>query len=213
MSTVTDTVVGKGRNMGTNFWLIVLAISLVVFGANTGYATWKAARLGGASTSASNLQLNSQRLANQGREAVEGDRAAFTAFKATKAEVDSDIAGLNSNFGSTTGVSGPIATVSQTWAPLAKNADDVIASEAAVLALAGNANRFTQGIPQLQAQLDEVVRAMSSSGSPSSQIYIALRQNVLAGNLARRVTEVRADRKRTRLNSSPQCASRMPSSA
>src|SRR3546814_6600888 len=83
---VTDTVVGKGRNMGTNFWLIVLAISLVVFGANTGYATWKAARLGGASTSASNLQLNSQRLANQGREAVEGDRAAFTAFKATKAE-------------------------------------------------------------------------------------------------------------------------------
>src|SRR3546814_10702835 len=111
MSTVTDTVVGKGRNMGTNFWLIVLAISLVVFGANTGYATWKAARLGGASTSASNLQLNSQRLANQGREAVEGDRAAFTAFKATKAEVDSDIAGLNSNFGSTTGVSGPIAKV------------------------------------------------------------------------------------------------------
>jgi len=192
MSTVMDTVAGKGRNMGTNFWLIVLAISLVVFGANTGYATWKAARLGGASTSASNLQLNSQRLANQGREAVEGNREAFAAFKATKAEVDSDISGLTSNFGETTGVSGPIAKVAQTWAPLAKNADDVIASEAAVLALAGNADRFGQGIPQLQAQLDEVVRAMSSSGSPSSQIYIALRQNVLAGNLARRVTEVRA---------------------
>ncbi|MGN7724311.1 methyl-accepting chemotaxis protein [Luteimonas sp. 22616] len=192
MSTVMDTVAGKGRNMGTNFWLIVLAISLIVFGANTGYATWKAARLGGASTSASNLQLNSQRLANQGREAVEGNREAFTAFKATKAEVDSDIGGLSNNFGNTTGVSGPIAKVAQTWAPLAKNADDVIASEAAVLALAGNADRFSQGIPQLQAQLDEVVRAMSSSGSPSSQIYIALRQNVLAGNLARRVTEVRA---------------------
>ncbi|GAB3315534.1 methyl-accepting chemotaxis protein [Luteimonas notoginsengisoli] len=192
MSTVMDTVAGKGRNMGTNFWLIVLAISLVVFGANTGYATWKAARLGGASTSASNLQLNSQRLANQGREAVEGNREAFAAFKATKAEVDSDISGLASNFGDTTGVAGPIDTVAQTWAPLAKNADQVIASEAAVLALAGNADRFTQAIPQLQAQLDEVVRAMSSSGSPSSQIYIALRQNVLAGNLARRVTEVRA---------------------
>src|SRR3546814_7944787 len=125
------------------FALPILAISLVVFGANTGYATWKAARLGGASTSASNLQLNSQRLANQGREAVEGDREAFTAFKATKAEVDSDIAGLISNFGNTTGVSGPIATVSQTWAPLAKRSEDVNASEAAVLALAGNANRLT----------------------------------------------------------------------
>src|SRR3546814_1241013 len=151
MSTVTDTVVGKGRNMGTNFWLIVLAISLVVFGANTGYATWKAARLGGASTSASNLQLNSQRLANQGREAVEGDREAFTAFKATKAEVDSDIAGLISHFGNTTGVSGPIATVSQTWAPLPKNADDVSASDPALLALAGPAHPSTQGIPPLQA--------------------------------------------------------------
>ena len=90
------------------------------------------------------------------------------------------------------GVAGPIRTVTATWAPLDKSAQQVIASESAVLALAGNANRFTQAIPQLQAQLDEVVRAMSSSGSPSSQIYIALRQNVLAGNLARRVTEVQA---------------------
>src|SRR3546814_18758711 len=108
--------------MGTNFWLLVLAISLVVFGANTGYATWKAARLGGASTSVSNLQLNSQRLANQGREAVEGDRAAFTAFKATKDEIDYDIAGHNSNYGRHTAVSGQIATTSQTSAPLANNA-------------------------------------------------------------------------------------------
>src|SRR3546814_18015411 len=98
MSTVTDTVVGKGRNMGTNFWLIVLAISLVVFGANTGYATWKAARLGGASTSASNLQLNSQRLAQQGREAVEGDVEAFPAFTATKTEDAPHIPGLFPKF-------------------------------------------------------------------------------------------------------------------
>ena len=40
---------------------------------NTGYATWKAARLGGASTAASSLQVHSQQLANQGREAVGGN--------------------------------------------------------------------------------------------------------------------------------------------
>ncbi len=192
MSTVMDSVAGKGRNMGTNFWLVVLAVAGIIVVANTGYATWKAQRLGGASTAASNLQVNSQRLANQGREAVGGKGEAFAAFKATKAEIDGDIAGLNSNFGDTPGVAGPIRTVTATWAPLDKSAQQVIASESAVLALSGNANRFTQAIPQLQAQLDEVVRAMSSSGSPSSQIYIALRQNVLAGNLARRVTEVQA---------------------
>jgi len=182
----------KGRNKGTNFWLGMLALSLLIFGVNTGYSLWKASRLGGASTAASNLQLNSQKLANQAREAVGGKSDAFAAFKATKAEVDGDIGQLNTNFGNTTGVAGPIKVVTATWVPLDKSAQQVIASEAAVLALSGNADRFTQAIPQLQAQLDEVVRAMSSSGSQSSQIYIALRQNVLAGNLARRVTEVRA---------------------
>jgi len=192
MSTVMDNVAGKSRTLGTNFWLILLAVSVVIFGLNTGYAMWKAARLGGASTSASSLQVNSQRLANQGREAVGGDSTAFAAFKATKTQVDNDIAQLNTNFGTTTGVSGPIKTVSDTWAPLAKNAEQVIASESAVLGLAGNADRFTQRVPQLQAQLDEVVRAMSASGSASSQIYIALREVVLASTMARRVTEIRA---------------------
>ncbi|MDQ3495691.1 MAG: methyl-accepting chemotaxis protein [Pseudomonadota bacterium] len=192
MSTVIDTVAGKSRNLGTNFWLVVLGLAVLVFGLNTGYATWKAARLGGASTAASNLQVDSQRLANQGRDAAAGSAESFTEFKATKARIDGDIAGLNSNFGDTAGLSGPIAKVTETWAPLAKNAEQLIASEPAVLALAGNADRFTQRVPQLQAQLDEVVRAMSASGSPSSQIYIALREVVLASTMARRVTEIRA---------------------
>ncbi len=192
MSTVIDTAAGKSRNLSTNFWLVILGLALLVFGLNTGYSIWKAARLGGASSAASNLQVDSQRLANQGREAVGGDPASFTAFKATKARIDGDIAGLNSNFGDAAGVSAPIERVSRTWAPLAKNAEQLIASESAVLALAGNADRFTQRVPQLQAQLDEVVRAMSASGSPSSQIYIALREVVLASTMARRVTEIRA---------------------
>jgi len=192
MSTVMDTVAGKSRTLGTNFWLVVLGLSVLIFGLNTGYATWKAARLGGASTSASSLQVNSQRLANQGRDAVEGNAEAFTAFKATKAQIDADIAQLNNNFGDTADVAGPIRTVTENWADLGKNAEQLITSESAVLALAGNANRFTQRVPQLQAQLDEVVRAMSASGSPSSQIYIALREVVLASTMARRVTEIQA---------------------
>jgi len=192
MSTVMDSIAGKGRGLGTNFWIASLIILLVIFGANTGYAGWKAARLGGASTAASSLQVNSQRLANQGREAVAGDATAFAAFKATKAQIDDDVARLNANFGNTTGVSAPIRTVTETWSPLAESATRVAASEAAVKAFADNASRFTQAVPQLQAQLDELVRAMSASGSPSSQVYIALRQVVLAGNMARRVTEIQA---------------------
>lgn len=192
MSTVMDSAAGKGRSLGVNTWLVVLGVSVLVFGLNTGYATWKAARLGGASSAASDLQVNSQKLAVQGQEAVGGDAAAFAAFKETRAQIVQDVEQLNANFGTTAGVSGPIKTVTDSWGPLGKSADQVISSEKAVLALAGNADSFTSRVPQLQARLDELVRAMSASGSPSSQVYIALRQVVLSGTMSRRITEIRA---------------------
>ena len=192
MSTEMNSVAGKARNVGVNTWLILLGLSVLVFGLNTGYATWKAARLGGASASASALQVQSQQLAVQGQGAVGGDPAAFAAFKNTQSQIDDNVNDLNANFGQTTGVAGPIRTVSQTWAPLDKSAEQLIASEAAVLGLAENAENFTSRVPQLQASLDELVRAMSTSGSPSSQVYYALRQVVLSGTMARRVTEIRA---------------------
>jgi twitching motility protein PilJ len=192
MSTPMDNVAGKGRSQSTTLWLWVLAVSLVLFGLNTGYALLKTQRFGGASTAASNLQVNSQKLANLGREAVNGDAAAFKAFKTTKTQIEGDVKLLNDRFGNAPDVSGPIGTVTSTWVPMGKSADQIIASETAVLALSDNAKRFTDRVPQLQAQLDEVVRAMSAGGAPSSQIYIALRQVVLAASMARRVAEIRA---------------------
>ena len=187
-----STMMEKGRSLGTNFWLVTLGLSVVVFGLNTGFATWQGSRLAGAGSSAANLQVLSQQLANQGREAVGGNAEAFTAFKATKAQIEEDVATLQSRYGGETGVSDPIARVAMTWAPLGKSAEQVIASEKAVLDLAGNADRFITRVPQLQQQLDEVVRAMSAAGAASSQVYIALRQVVLASTMARRVTEIRA---------------------
>ncbi len=192
MSTVMDNVAGKGRNIGTNVWIVLLVLSLLVFGANTYYSIRKASLFGGASTSASNLQVNSQRLANQGREAVGGDADSFAAFKSTKQKIEGDIKSLNDNFGDNAAVAGPIKSVTDTWAPLAQNADQVIASQNAVLGLAGNADRFVQQVPQLQAQMDEVVRAMLANGSPSSQVYLAVREGILAATMARRVAEIQA---------------------
>ena len=40
--------------------------------------------------------------------------------------------------------------------------------------------------------MNEVVRAMSASGAPASQVYNALQQVVVIGSMARRVTEMRA---------------------
>jgi twitching motility protein PilJ len=187
-----DTVAGKGRNIGVNTWLTVLGVSVLVFAANTGYATWKAGRLSGASGAASDLQVLSQTLAAQGQQAVGGDAQAFERFRAAKAQIDENVRSLNDNFGSTAGVSGPIADLTRTWTPLGKSADQVLESQEAIVQLATRANSFTDKVPGLQATLDELVRAMSASGSPASQVYIALRQVVATGNMARRIAEIRA---------------------
>lgn len=192
MSKLMDSAAGKGRNLSTNFWIWLLVASLVVFAGNTLYATTKASRLGGASSAASRLQLNSQRLANQGREAIDGNVQAFESFKATKEEIDGDIKWLNDRFGDSPDVAGPIATVTATWAPLAKRADEVLGSQQAVLALAGRADSFTAKVPQLQAQLYEVLRGLVSGGANSAQVSAALQQANISSRMAQRIAELRA---------------------
>ncbi|KAB7772219.1 methyl-accepting chemotaxis protein [Xanthomonas maliensis] len=193
MSTAPDArKTNKLGSVSTSFWLGLLVLSMILFGANTGVATWQGSRLAGASTGAADLQVLSQQLANQGREAVSGDAKAFAAFKETKARIDATVNELDNRYSREGTVSSPLAQLKATWVPLGKNADQVIASEQAVLALAGNAERFSGNVPQLQAQLNEVVRAMTVSGAPASQIYNTLQQVVVAGTMARRVTEIRA---------------------
>jgi len=191
MSTLMDSVAGKGQNLSTRAWAAILVLSLIVFGANTLYATTKAARVGGASTAASNLQVNSQRLAVQGQEAVAGNADSYKAFRATKEQIDGDVKSLNDNFGNATGVSGPIKSVTDTWLPLAKGADQVLAAEPQVLALAGHADSVTAKMPQLQAQLNEVVRGLASGGAASGQVFTALQQVVTSAAIARRIAELR----------------------
>ncbi len=193
MSTATDSPAAtKVGNLGSTFWLVLLALSVIVFGANTGVATWQGSRLSGASTGASDMRVLSQQLANQGREAVAGNAETFKAFKSTQQQINDTVQQLSNRFGSERAVAGPLGQLSTTWAPLNKSAEQIISSEAAVLSLSGNANRFANQVPQLQAQLNEVVRAMSASGAPSSQVYSALQQVVLAATMARRMSEIRA---------------------
>ncbi|MBZ2458634.1 methyl-accepting chemotaxis protein [Xanthomonas perforans] len=193
MSTAPDArKTNKLGSVSTSFWLGLLVLSMIVFGANTGVATWQGSRLGGAGTGAADLQVLSQQLANQGREAVSGDAKAFAAFKETKGRIDSTVSELDGRYGQESSIASSMAQLKATWVPLSKNADQVIASEPAVLGLAGNAERFSGSVPQLQAQLNEVVRAMTVSGAPASQIYNTLQQVVVAGTMARRVTEMRA---------------------
>ena len=113
-------------------------------------------RLADAGSKAADLQVLSQQLANQGRDAVGGNAQAFTAFKATRNAIEQNVSTLQGRYGKEPGVAGAIATLGETWAPLGKQAGQLVASEPAVLALAGNANNFTGAVPGLQACAGEV---------------------------------------------------------
>ncbi|WP_019398631.1 methyl-accepting chemotaxis protein [Pseudoxanthomonas sp. GW2] len=178
--------------VSTGFWLVLLVLSVVVFATNTGVATYQGSRLAGASTGAADLQVLSQQLANQGRDAVGGNAEAFTAFRQTRTRIVSTVSGLQQRFGGEPGVAAPLQQLGRTWNPLARQSAQILESEEAVLALAGNADRFVGRVPQLQAQLNEVVRAMTAGGAPAAQVFNALQQVVVAGTMARRVTEIRA---------------------
>ena len=193
MSTAPDTPkTSRLGGVSTGFWLVLLALSVIVFGLNTGVATWQGSRLAGAGTGAADLQVLSQQLANQGRDAVAGNAEAFKAFRETKAQIETTVSGLQGRFGEEPGVSGQLDSLVAVWTPLGASAGQIVASEPAVLGLAGNADRFAGRVPQLQAQLNEVVRAMTAGGAPASQVFNALQQVVVAGTMARRVTEIRA---------------------
>lgn len=193
MKTIPDA--SKAYKLGsaaTRFWLGLLLLSMLVFGANTGLATWENNRLSVASSDAADLQVLSQQLVNLGHDAVAGDAKAFVAFADTKIRIDNIVGKFQERFKAEASVAPALARLQTTWAPLSTDASKVISSKSSVLALAGNADSFTGNVPKLQAQLNEVVRALTSSGASSSQIYNTLQQVVVVGTMARRVTEMRA---------------------
>src|SRR5690606_900641 len=192
MSTVIETTPGKRRNYGVTFWLIVLGIAVAVLAANTVVAALQGQRLGGAQASAADLQVLSQQLAIQGRQAVTGDAASFTAFDATRLRIDHDVAELRSRFGAEPSVADEIAEVANTWGPMSTNAQRLLDSRGAVIGLSERADAFSARVPELQAQLNEVVRALASGGAPSAQVYNGLQMVVTSAAMARRIAEIRA---------------------
>jgi twitching motility protein PilJ len=177
---------------GVRFWLSLLLLSMIIFFANTGVATWQNNRLSVASSASADLQLLTLKLVNHGHEILAGESQAFTDFAETKTRIDAIINDLYGHYGREASVAPAIAMLMKAWAPLSKEAGVLLASKPAVSSLSANADRFAYNVPNLQAQLNEVVRALTVSGASAAQVYNTLQQVVIVGSMARRVTEMRA---------------------
>jgi twitching motility protein PilJ len=203
MSTNTSSLGNKISNFGTRFWALLLVVSAIVFAANFGYAQYLSRQETNARALTAELQVASQQLAKFAQLAVKGSEEDFDALTTTKNRIDTIINSLRKGSISPNvrayesdplevGVKSALAETGKTWERMSGDAEKIIGKRDEVLALTQTANSFNVRVPQISAQLAEVVRGMSDGGSAASQINLANRQIVLADRMSRRVTEILA---------------------
>ncbi|MBS0194675.1 MAG: methyl-accepting chemotaxis protein [Proteobacteria bacterium] len=193
MSNVGGGLAGRG----TTFWMALVGVSAAVFVANYLASTLQTNRETWARGLVADIQVKSQQLAKQGADAVAGDQNSFTSFKTTRDAIDTDVKqlqqgkGLYGGYAGAQAVGGPLETLAGTWGSMSSNADLIIRNQDQVTGIAQNADKFTSAVPQLQARLDEVARAMSDGGAPAQQLFMAMRQINLVNKIAGDVAQVR----------------------
>ena len=196
----------KGSNRISNFgiraWVIILVLAVIVLGSNFAASTYYTSQENKAKALTAELQVLSQQLAKYSKEAVEGNADSFQEFNDTKKRIDTIVKALRTGGEGvpgyeklsiqSQGVSGALKKVTDVWTKMSQDADRITKGQEQVLSLTDTANSFNARIPQVAAHLDEVVRALSDSNAPASQINIANRQIVLAYSMSRHVTEILA---------------------
>jgi twitching motility protein PilJ len=144
------------------------------------------------------IQVRAQQLAKAAGESAVGNFDAFDELRETRESIDTAIDQLR-NGNPETGlppsppqVDVELATLEDTWNEINEFSSGILDRTDLVIELADSSVAFSDNIPQLQAQSDEVVRRMIETGSPSVQIYVASRQLVLADRMLRRVGDILA---------------------
>ena len=189
---------GKERSSGINFWLFILLAALVAFGLNFYFATKRSTEEGQAKSLVSEVQVLSQQIAKFSSEAVSGNFEAFDELSATRARIQKILETLRNGdaaegipaYAESPVVGQHLAELASQWSPMNEDVGKILERKDLVLNLIDTAAEFSTAVPQLTSRMDEVVRYMTETGAPSSQIYTAARQITLADRMQRRVSEI-----------------------
>lgn len=144
------------------------------------------------------IQVRAQQLAKAAGESAVGNFDAFDELRETRNIIDNAVSILRNGDpaidlpASPDAVNDELATLEDTWSTIDGFATQILDRTDLVIELADSAIAFSDNIPQLQAQSDQVVRRMIETGAPTVQIYVASRQLVLADRMLRRVGDIMA---------------------
>lgn len=203
MSATSTNLGQRISGLGTRLWVLILLLSVVIFGANFAFQSYLDAKEVNAELLAAEVQVESQRLGNFAQLAADGDEAAFAKLAESSSRLQSvvqalSIGSIDENVdGYKNDQMAPLASASvnrleEAWNAASTDADRIVSSREQLLSVVKTGRSFVNNVPRLSARLDEVVKSLADANAPASQISLANRQVVIANRMAQSVTEILA---------------------
>jgi twitching motility protein PilJ len=186
----------QGTSLQT--WLIfLLLVAIVLAGADFFLLNRHDGQDRAAAQLTTQIQVNSQQVANFALQAANGNIDAFKELASTRATIAAAVRHLNDgnsttglpSYGDAIGVAGPMSALTKSWNQLNADLGKIDANKDAVLDSASQAGLFNQQMPDLNSKINQVISILQSRGS-SSQIYTASQLMVSGDRLIRRVGDV-----------------------
>ncbi|HEX7338794.1 MAG TPA: methyl-accepting chemotaxis protein [Rhodanobacteraceae bacterium] len=186
------------RGVSLQAWLIVLLLlAIVLAGVDFFLLNQQEGHDRTAAQLTTQIQVNSQQVANFATQAANGNVDAFKELVNTRAAIGAAVQHLDKGdpatglpaYGSAVGVRTPIAALTRSWNQLNRNLGKVEANKDAVLDSASQGANFNRQMPNLNSKINQVINILQSKGS-SSQIYTASQLLVSGDRLLRRVGDV-----------------------
>ena len=194
---VNDSGTAANRTTGILFVILVIALAAMVG------AFWHISRQATHDKEyiahAGELRVLSEQIAKTASEAVSGKEEAFSLLQSARDEFQSR---YNKLHGGDASMDLPAATtqpglvadnmgsLTETWARVQSNADNIISNEETVLALHDVAATLAETIPQLQVEYDEVVQILLENKAPADQVVIAQEQSLRAERIVNSIARV-----------------------
>ncbi|MGH8113655.1 MAG: methyl-accepting chemotaxis protein [Rhodanobacteraceae bacterium] len=186
----------QGTSLQT--WLIfLLLLAIILAGADFFLLNRHDSQDRSAAQLTTQIQVNSQQVANFALQAANGNIDAFKELGSTRATIAAAVQHLNNGdavtglpaYGDAIGVGGPMSALTKSWAQLSDDLGKIDANKDAVLDSASQAGTFNQQMPDLNSKINQVISILQSKGS-SGQIYTASQLMVSGDRLIRRVGDV-----------------------
>ncbi len=195
MSANTGAVRGRAS---LQTWLIVfLLLAIILAGADFFLLNRHDGQDRAAAQLTTQIQVNSQQVANFALQAASGNIDAFKELTSTRATIAAAVQHLNAGdsasgipgYANAIGVRQPMATLTKSWNQLSADLGKIEANKDAVLDSASQAGAFNREMPGLNSKINQVINILQSKGS-SSQIYTASQLMVSGDRLIRRMGDV-----------------------